>query len=785
MSHGQSGSLLVPLIFIICLIILPGPAGFFLAVFVLIVISAVMTERRRRQDSSPMPDLRVLRLPDPRPSAQDKADINIPAVNDTYGDDVFKTRPDRKREFLGYLGKQGTSGSGTPPFEGGDQPFRLRPEVETADRGPAPKHENGDEFSGLLQRSLLPWLAPVGLLVFLVALAESETLFYAFSYLFAAGVVTGVAALIVMLLGGWSGLSIGAAIVATYLTASVLLAHLPSAELVLAASAAWLVTCLLVRLLLKRKEKASSLLFLFAKNGTEFMVVFSAAAAIALLLPGLFAHVSLSRVLGWRENLESARAFLEKTQLNSGATLALVIALLIARNAFPNSKITSKLEPLWKGWDKGSDWLKRLGFVLTALFCFSFTGTLHGNVIDTLQSEIKEFDKIYDKLVWDVYLDLTAQLNIHAYSAAWDQLAPETKQIVQRELDLNQAADNVPVIYFEATPPASIDKELFFDDPQRELDNQKESIDFRRRNLLPDYPPDMPNSFSKFQAPPQATSQAVAEASSEAQRVRETRKTPQWMQGLGQESVNKFLDFVLDSDHLKYIRKITDQYPITSELLDVVSKSVQEKISNRLEKAAERIAAQRMENPSLKVADLIEKEVASLGIVVDSDQAASRIKAKEPGLQDRTKLVEAANKRFERDLVIERNKELLEMRTAENELKEVHRTVGSEIDIEPEGEFRDVNLNSLQIIKGRTLSYQDQLSGIVQRADGLKRAELLGILGAEKYGEIMAAPRKVQPDWNLGEKGNHNGLEVPHTDPPRQEYQEHPPAEVPHVEGPG
>lgn len=62
------------------------------------------------------------------------------------------------------------------------------------------------------------------------------------------------------------------------------------------------------------------------------------------------------------------------------------------------------MEPLWKGWDKGSDWLKRLGFVLTALFCFSFTGMLHGNVIDALQTEIEEFDKTYSQLVKPVFV---------------------------------------------------------------------------------------------------------------------------------------------------------------------------------------------------------------------------------------------------------------------------------------------------------------------------------------------------------------------------------------------
>ncbi len=48
-----------------------------------------MAERRRREDASPMPDLRVLGLPDPRPHAQEKTATLTP-VDDAYGDEVFR-----------------------------------------------------------------------------------------------------------------------------------------------------------------------------------------------------------------------------------------------------------------------------------------------------------------------------------------------------------------------------------------------------------------------------------------------------------------------------------------------------------------------------------------------------------------------------------------------------------------------------------------------------------------------------------------------------------------------
>jgi len=751
MSQGQSGSLLAPLIFIICLILLPGPAGFFLAILVLIVIDAVLTKRQRREEGTPMPDSRVLKLPDPRFVAKDKPDSDFPQ-NQPYGEEVYSRPKARTGDPSRYLRKSVESEVEAVDLkEYGDQKpvFSARP--ATTDSGPEPKRAPRNESSASVLLPFLPYIALAVFFAFASILVNVPTLFYAFAGLFRGTVIIGIAALAVMVvmeLGRWPGFSIGAAIAATYLTALVIFTHLPSAELVLAASAAWLATCLLVRLLLKRREKTSSLLFLLAKNGTEFTLVFTAGAVVALALPSLFRHVPLSRVLSWREHLDWVRKLLDKIALKSSVTLALVIGLLILQRAFHRSKISSKLDPLWKTWDTGSDWLKRLGFALTAIFCFSFTGNLHGNVVDNLQTEIKEFDKTYDQLVWDVYLDLSAQLNIHAYSAAWEQLPPEAKQIVQPELDLNKAAESIPLMYFQAETPAPIDKEIFSDDSQRHLDD-RELIDHYRCRTLPDYPPRMPDSFSRFQAPQQATRQGVDEARLEAQKIKEARRPPSWMQGFGRESANKFLEFILDSDHLEFIRKITEQYPVAGELLDVVSKSVQERVSSKLEESANRIAEKRMDNPSLTVAGLIEEEVASFGIGLDSGQAVGRIKAKEPALQAREKVVEDAKRRFEKDLVIERNKELAEMRTAENTLKEVHRALGSEIDIEPEEELRDVSLSSLRIIKGRKSTYQAQLDGIVRRSKPLERIELIGIIGQNTYDKIKSAPEKPRPGWDF------------------------------------
>src|ERR1039458_1192008 len=261
MSEGHSGSLLAPLIFIICLAILPGAGGFFLAIFVLIAINVIVNERRRREDLSPMPDTRVLKLPDPRAAVQDREGSQIP-----YGEEVFKIHVKDKGQPFSL---STASTSVASEFRNGSPATDPSPKTKVAVDDPGLRKSDGDAFSRVFVGSIAPYFLPVLGLAFLVLLAKSETFFFIFVFLFWATIITGIGAIIVAVLGGGPGLSIGAALLALYLTGSVIFTDHPSAELVLGTSIAWLVTCLLVRVLLKRKKKDSSLLFLLAQNATQ------------------------------------------------------------------------------------------------------------------------------------------------------------------------------------------------------------------------------------------------------------------------------------------------------------------------------------------------------------------------------------------------------------------------------------------------------------------------------------------------------------------------------------
>ncbi len=77
------------------------------------------------------------------------------------------------------------------------------------------------------------------------------------------------------------------------------------------------------------------------------------------------------------------------------------------------------------------------------------------------------------------------------------------------------------------------------------------------------------------------------------------------------------------------------KYPVTGELLDVVSKSVQEKISGRLEEeSAERITAKRIKNPDLRASVLIGEKIR-FGTSGDVTSVGPRMKEKESETRNR------------------------------------------------------------------------------------------------------------------------------------------------------
>ena len=626
--------------------------------------------------------------------------------------------------------------------------------------------------------------------------------------------------LILTTLGSWAGLSIAAVIIAAALTASLLIVESPTVEMTLWSSLAWLGTFLLIRLMLKRQRKTSSLLFILARNATQFTLVFVAATVTAMLLPILLRHVPLSSVLTWRNRLRELKEHMDTVKLSSMAGLGLVLALVVLRRGLPqwhpggrlervariwnrgsdwlklHPIVGASLERVWKAGDRGSDWLKGLAFALTALFCFSFTGSLQGNALETLQTEIKDFDKVYDRLVWQVYLDLSAELNIHAYNEAWEQLPQDAKAMVRMEIDLNKAAVGIPSAYFglqvSTSPPV---KDQFLNS-EEVISHQKGSDESTKTSWLPVLAEDVPASFLKSQALPAATPQSVVQSMLEARLLKAASEPPTWMDGIGGEAVNKFLEFIFDSDHLEFIKQLSAKYPLTGDLLDVVSKSVQERVSNQVAEAAERVTRKRMQDPASSLAKLIQEEVSSLGVVPDIFQAIPRMRKMESALRDRKAEVDAANRSFHFDLQQELALETRQMESAKDLLERVLDALGFVSDRQPDNdEAMPVSLDSLMTVRKRTRRYQDLLGGFVRSSNPSKQAALIQILGPEHYRAMIVLPSRAGPNLRESVPGAEPGLESQPrrtlegghlgSEPAVPEPDIHPPVEsTPHAVGP-
>jgi hypothetical protein len=268
------------------------------------------------------------------------------------------------------------------------------------------------------------------------------------------------------------------------------------------------------------------------------------------------------------------------------------------------------------------------------------------------------------------------------------------------------------------------------------------------------------------------------------------------MDGIGGEAADKFLEFILDTDHVEFIKQLSASYPVTGELLDVVSKSVQEKISNRLKETAERVTRKRTEDPSLSLAKLIDQEVASLGIVPDVSRAIPRMKSMEPKLDAREAEVDAARRRFENDLQQEMENETRQMQTQKSAVERVQNALGLVPDSKPEEEKEmSLSLDSLEKVREWTRLYQDQLGDLVRSSNPSKQTELIQILGAAHFRAMMT--RQPKSDLNSASavpSGEPGPGDVPKKkccggysgpDPPTAPPDINPPAKnVPHAEGP-
>jgi hypothetical protein len=680
--EDHKGSILAPLIFVICLALLPGVGGFVLALFLLFLISAISSEIKARDDSKPMPDNRILGLP--------------------------YTRPEEWNSENGPLASQHS---------------RME------------ERENGqrEDSAERLMLTAVPFVGFGLFFAFMYLLANSYTAFFIVAGVFwtVIGIAClGLLAIVFIALSRWPGLSIFAAAISSWLTGSVLLSHDSTAATALAASVCWLTTCFLVRRLYSTTVDKKPFVLSLAKNSVPFFVIFGTAAGIALLLPILLSRIPIEMVLGWRGHLEHVRRLLEKYEITSGTSLIVVVGIAVAKRYSRRPLFDRYLNKLWKQFDRTSNWLQRLAFVLAALFSFSFVGSLHGNAIDSASTRIKDFDKVYADLVWSVYLDLTAKLNIEAYQSAWDQLPQTNKDLVIHEFAVNSQAKSIPEAYFTPRNPTPLAQARIWGKagylpPNREL---------IPANKLPSDLPRISKAVQSIQAPSTASDVRVADAEKEAKEAKRQEVAPSWMNGIGGGVVDKFLEYVLDPDHIEFLERLKKSYPITGEFFDVVGKALKENLSARLESASERIAKKKLDHPEVKLANLIAEEAESLKPSFQNSEATSRMTAMLPRSRERENDVKLANARYLADIKSETLIQTEILHEERERLKRVDFILGRKReDSAPDDDFHSPSLWGLREIIKQIGTLREEWSSAVSSSDVAKRQELISIVGKDNY----------------------------------------------------
>jgi hypothetical protein len=240
---------------------------------------------------------------------------------------------------------------------------------------------------------------------------------------------------------------------------------------------------------------------------------------------------------------------------------------------------------------------------------------------------------------------------------------------------------------------------------------------------------------------------------------------PPWLEGLGKETTTRFLGQVVNTDHVEFIKLLKDHYPITGELLEVISDSVTERVVDILQNAAIRITAKKMEDPSLKIGEHIKEVVAPLVNEVKEEDVSAALRRAEPALTIRAQEVATADTRFKGALKSEIVVESEKVRTETDELAKLRKVLrsktlddtaspkdsaaveqlkqyfgsmyGSESD-----DMKDdpITVDALENIRHRRRAIESQIDSLVWKSEPTSRQEIVRALGSARYYEILERP---------------------------------------------
>ena len=350
MNEGPWSTILCATIFIVCLFLLPGAPGFFLALLIIVVLGVVISGYRSQEDARPFPDQAILTLHPPKPDKDESTGLTEPKNRGGYEVPLHPTSNGQPTDYSRYLL---TKEQFQEHWRHQNEEKRDLPTPTTPDNTLKGPQYSADSASvkdnlDLPLQALSVFLFYALAFGFLFLLGTSPMFFSIFVALFWFVVICSLLTVITILLGGWKALAVTAGISAIYLTIHLFTHISQSGWTALTCATAWLATCIATRKYLKGQRKTTSFWYILAKNATELFIIFGLTAAFAMLLPIVFRRVPLSVILRWRYEIIALKDLLKKLTIGSGTALGLVIGLFVLTRGMPTSRLGTSLELTWK-----------------------------------------------------------------------------------------------------------------------------------------------------------------------------------------------------------------------------------------------------------------------------------------------------------------------------------------------------------------------------------------------------------------------------------------------------
>ena len=343
-------------------------------------------------------------------------------------------------------------------------------------------------------------------------------------------------------------------------------------------------------------------------------------SGILAIVTGLLTAISVAlynfppdQIFEWSEAFTQAKRVMEKVEGVSKQVL-LFLGFLYFLTLWSESN-RRRFAALWSVCRSSRKWIKRAVLVAVVVASFSFTANRArgpspwDGPLEVLDRSKAETLSAYSELAWRVRLQLGAELKMQVVSAALAAMPASEQQAVAREARLVHEADRIPSPYFAQTVAHQTVSELLA---------WEGSYKERRKELLKVLPPptdSAPRLSAQDVLPPTyraLTRSGIRRASAEVNREDEKKKAPEWMLGDGEEVLQKFFNAGLNPNRVEFLKLLSKDYPLLSEVLDVALDAIKDSLFQRFHERAGKLAVEIARNGGTNLAGRIHQAAAEL-----------------------------------------------------------------------------------------------------------------------------------------------------------------------------